>query len=345
MEIYRRALELLSSGQSFSVGIVVYARGSTPQKAGAKALADETGILWGTLGGGAVEAQGVERMKESLRERRPILCECPLDEPYSRDAGPICGGTMRIFSYPLSPEDESCIRRAVEACERGQCGALVTWLSGGTGAGRLQWFEENSFDSAEAEPLADTLNRCTCESGPFHYVADNGDEAFVEPVRCLPRLLVVGGGHVGQAAALQGSLLGFDVTVLDDRPAFTNPNLFPCGTTTICGDIRTEVSKFPKGPNAYIVLVSKGHRPDAEALEGCIRSDSTYIGMIGSQRKIESLRKHFVEKGLATREEFDRIVAPIGIDIGAVTVPEIGVSIGAQLVAARRLGTAASAVA
>lgn len=344
MEIYRRALELLSSGQSFSIGIVVYARGSTPQKAGAKALVDDSGVLCGTLGGGVIEAQGIERMKEALRDQRPVLFECQLDEPYSRDAGPICGGTMRIFSYSLRPEDEPCIRRAVDAYERGDCGALVTWLSGGAGAGSVRWFDEDRFDSKEAEPLNDTLNRCTCESGPFHCVTDNGDQAFVEPVRCRPRLLVVGGGHVGQAAALQGSLLGFDVTVLDDRPEFTNPNLFPCGTTTICGDIRTEVSKFPKGPNAYIVLVSKGHRPDAEALEGCIRSDTTYIGMIGSQRKIDSLRKHFVEKGLATAEEFERIVAPIGVDIGAVTVPEIGVSIGAQLVAARRLG-AASAVA
>jgi len=102
------------------------------------------------------------------------------------------------------------------------------------------------------------------------------------------------------------------------------------------GDIKQLVQEFPQDDDTYIVLVSKGHRPDAEALEACIHSQVRYLGMIGSRRKIRFLRKHFLQDGLATTEEWDRLHSPIGYEIGAVSVSEIGVSIAAQLVAARR---------
>src|SRR5690606_28617112 len=159
---------------------------------------------------------------------------------------------------------------------------------------------------------------------------------FIEPVVAPPRLLVVGGGHVGQAVARQGHELGFEITVFDDRPEFARPELFPEGTTCAHGPLRELVEAFPKDADTYIVLVSKGHRPDAEALEGCIHSRPRFLGMIGSRRKVISLRDHFLAEGLCTEGEWSRIVTPIGYDIGAVTVPEIAVSIAAQLIAARR---------
>ena len=151
-------------------------------------------------------------------------------------------------------------------------------------------------------------------------------------------MLIVGGGHVGQAVAQQATWLGFDVTVLDDRTEFAQANRFPVGTKVICGQICGEVERFPKDKDSYIVIVSRGHRPDAEALDGCIHSEPAYIGMIGSRRKAGLLRKHFLESGLATEDEFDRVFAPIGLDIGAVTVEEIATSIMAQVVAVRRKG-------
>jgi xanthine dehydrogenase accessory factor len=151
-------------------------------------------------------------------------------------------------------------------------------------------------------------------------------------------LLIVGGGHVGQAVALQASLIGFDVVVIDDRPEFADPALFPEGVTTLCGDIEKEVADFPVADDTYIVVVTRGHKHDAEALQACIHSPAAYIGMIGSRRKVALIRKSFIESGLATEEELDRVFAPIGLDIGSVTVPEIATSIAAQLIAVRRKG-------
>ncbi len=124
--------------------------------------------------------------------------------------------------------------------------------------------------------------------------------------------------------------------MVDDRKAFTRPELFAEGVATAHGNVGELVAQYPKDRDTYIVLVSKGHKPDAEALESCIHDELAYLGMIGSKRKIRLLRNHFIEEGLASAAAFDRVVAPIGYEIGAVTVPEIAVSIAAQLIAARR---------
>ena len=87
------------------------------------------------------------------------------------------------------------------------------------------------------------------------------------------------------------------------------------------------------------MVVTRGHKHDAEALEACIHRPAAYIGMIGSKRKVALMRKDFIETGLATEAEFNRVFAPIGLDIGAVTVPEIAASVTAQLIAVRRKGS------
>lgn len=338
MEIYRKALEWLDEGRTFALGTVVFAQGSTPQKAGSKAIIDDQGNQAGTLGGGLVEADGLVQMSQALSDNTARLYEFRLDEAYSREAGPICGGVMRLFANPGTRANVENYRKAVEAVEKRERGLLVTTLSGDPQpTGQATWF---TVENGTAEALGcrtEDIEHCLQEEVPLLVETKSGGEAFIEPVVPRPRLLIVGGGHVGQAVARQGVDLGFEVTVYDDRPELARPELFPEGVHAAHGDLRELVSAFPKEADTYILLVSKGHKPDAEALEGCIHSTLLpYLGMIGSERKIRFLHKHFIKEGIATEDEFNRVVAPIGYDIGAVTVPEIAVNIAAQLVAARR---------
>ena len=163
-------------------------------------------------------------------------------------------------------------------------------------------------------------------------------EVLVEPLIPNPLLVIVGGGHIGQALAVQADLVGFDILVIDDRLEFTAAELFPEEVTTRCGRIDEEIDRLPIGGDTYIVIVTRDHRHDAEVLAACLHKPAAYIGMIGSRRKVELMRKEFVESGRATAAEFDRVYAPIGLDIGSVTVPEIAASIAAQLIAVRRKG-------
>ena len=337
MDIVRKTLELIDAGDSFSIGMVVHAQGSTPQKAGCKALLTRSGRQWGTLGGGMVEAEGLERMRRAIEVDRAEVFEFRLDNDYSRAAGPICGGVMRIFADPHAARNAGSYRAALDAVEARERGMLVTILRGDD-PGLALWLREDQLNGTCPLPNAEALARQFREESAGAVSLDESTEVFVEPIVAQPRLLVVGGGHVGQVVVQQAIALGFEVTLADDRPEFSRSGLFPEGTRCISGDIRTIVSEFPQDKDSYIVLVSKGHRPDAEALEACIHGDAAYIGMIGSRRKIRFLKKHFLEAALCTEDEWGRIAAPIGLDIGAVTVPEIGVSIAAQLIAARRLG-------
>jgi xanthine dehydrogenase accessory factor len=118
--------------------------------------------------------------------------------------------------------------------------------------------------------------------------------------------------------------------------------LFPEGTAVCCGGISEALSTFALRADTYVVSVTRGHEQDAKVLAACVRQPLAYLGMIGSRRKVAMLRREFIESGRATAEEFNRVAAPIGLDIGAITVPEIAASIVAQLIAVRRKGREAS---
>jgi xanthine dehydrogenase accessory factor len=165
-------------------------------------------------------------------------------------------------------------------------------------------------------------------------------EVLVEPLIPWPLLVILGGGHVGQAVAVQANLVGFEVMVIDDRPEFAVPERYPEGVTARCAKVDEAIGRLALGKDTYIVIVTRGHQHDAEALAACLSKPVAYLGMIGSRRKVALLRQDFLESGRATAEALDRVYAPIGLDIGAATVPEIATSIVAQLIAVRRLGTA-----
>jgi xanthine dehydrogenase accessory factor len=158
---------------------------------------------------------------------------------------------------------------------------------------------------------------------------------FLEPLFPLSQLVIAGAGHIGQAVARLGRLLDFEVTVIDDRAEYASRERFPEADRVVVDDVGRAVENFPIGPDTYIVIVTRGHRHDAEALRACIRSRAAYLGMIGSRRKIFLMREKFVSAHWASAAEFDRVHAPIGLEIGSKTIEEIAVSIAAELVKVR----------
>lgn len=335
LELYRKALQLSSENIPVVLTSITFTQGSTPQKAGCQALIDDRGNLWGTLGGGMVEADGIERMRSAFFDKKPSQHEYRLDEEYSRTAGPICGGIMHFHTQPCLSKHADVVQSAIDALEVSERGVLITHLSGPQ-EDQVEWRTEDELDGVLTFPTGQQLQKCMDMEFPQVIKGEEGAEAYIEPVVPTPSLLIVGGGHVGQAVARQARLVGFDITVFDDREEFVHPDLFPAETALAHGKIKELVSDYLKGTNTYIVLVSKGHVLDALALEACIHDDIRFLGMIGSQRKIHALKKHFLEEELATAEEWGRIISPIGYDIGAITIDEIGISIVAQLISARR---------
>jgi len=342
IEVNRKIVEFIDDGCSFAVALILEADGSTPRKAGVKAVIDENGKIWGTLGGGLVEAETQRRAVEACKSKHPVVFDFNLYGEDRTDDVPICGGTMRILLDPTAAKDrESYVQVAKAIMQRQRGVMLTTACSAEHMEVKSQWFPENNIPSDAAFPGTDNIRDCLARERLQLFTQSSDDpkvftEVLVEPVIPKPLLIIAGGGHVGQAVSLQAGLVGFDITVIDDRAEFADPVLFPDGTKILDGNIPELIAAQPIGSDTYIVIVTRGHKLDAEALEACIHTRAAYIGMIGSKRKVALIRKNFVESGLAAEEEFDRVHAPIGLDIGAVTVPEIAASITAQLIAVRR---------
>lgn len=345
-DICQNVVEFIDNGEVFAVALVLKAEGSTPRKAGVRAIIEQTGKIHGTLGGGLVEAEAQRRAVEACRSKQPVVFDMDLYGA-NRDADvPICGGSMRILVDPTAAKDRASYAEMAETVRNRQRGVMLTIVRTATQTEvRSQWFVQEAIPSDAAFPGADKIRFCLAHETPQLFVKPDGGasptlQVFVEPVIPKPLLLIAGGGHIGQALALQASLVGFDITVIDDRAEFTDPALYPEGTATRCGDIPEQIAAGPIADDTHIVIVTRGHKLDAEALEACIHAPVAYIGMIGSRRKVALMRQNFTESGIATAEQFDRVFTPIGLDIGAVTVPEIAASITAELIAVRRQGIA-----
>lgn len=160
---------------------------------------------------------------------------------------------------------------------------------------------------------------------------------YMEVIGREDELVILGGGHVGKAVAEVGAFAGFRVTVWDEREEYANSENIPCARTVVCpiGNI------YEKGINlherSYVVIVTRGHALDAEAVAITDKKPGAYYGMIGSRSKIAAVRKMLVARGVS-QEHLDRIHQPIGLPIKAETPEEIAVSILAEIIAVRRGG-------
>ena len=159
-------------------------------------------------------------------------------------------------------------------------------------------------------------------------------EVFVEPILPQPTAYLFGGGHVSMAVARAAHAAGFGIAVVDDREAFANNERFPMAQELFTS-YEEAFEKIRPNAASYLVIVTRGHKEDMRVLAWAVRTQARYVGMIGSKRKVLSVYKALENEGYKT-EEFERVYAPMGLDIGALSPEEIAVSITAELVAVRR---------
>ncbi|MBX5449787.1 XdhC family protein [Thermogemmatispora sp.] len=163
-------------------------------------------------------------------------------------------------------------------------------------------------------------------------------EVFVEAISPEPRLIIAGAGHVAQALARFAADLDFRIIVVDDRRDLADPRAFGERVQLVFGDIAQTIRELRPDASTWVVIVTRGHRLDEEALRAAVESEAAYVGMIGSAGKIRNIFRNLLKAGIP-RERLEQVHTPIGLDIGAVTPQEIALSIAAELVMTRRTGT------
>lgn len=162
---------------------------------------------------------------------------------------------------------------------------------------------------------------------------------YVRQFRPRERLILLGGGHVAQPLCTFAAALGFAVTVVDDRPSFANRARFPEAEEIVCNFFPTAIESLGIHEGDYVAVITRGHRYDADCLRAILPGTMPrYLGMIGSKRRTIGLLGLLEEEGFP-RERLELIHTPIGLEIGALTIQEIGISIVAQLIQCRRQST------
>jgi xanthine dehydrogenase accessory factor len=349
---YHRMAALAAAGVRFAVATVVRTHGSTPQIAGAKltVTTDSAERPAGTLGGGCVEADAIEALRQILSTGGSALREYQLTEELAWNTGLVCGGTMEILAEAgdaaTTCDGRNVLPEAVEAAAGGRPMAFVTEVGkrGPTAKlitraavladGRLVGTFNDRAQNERARDLAiDQMRHGTPRLVSFSDVSD----VLIEPVTSKPHLVIAGGGHVAKAIAHQAKLLDFDVTVLEDRPEFADPERFG-GARVIDGDVPSSIAAYRFTPLTYLVVATRGHKLDADCVLAAARTTVPYVGLLGSRRKTVLIEDMLRDEGIPDAR-LAAIHAPVGLDLGGRTPAEIALSVMAEISQMRHGGT------
>jgi len=254
MDVFDELVRLRRLGQKCALATIIEVRGSIPGYETAKLLVREDGSMFGTIGGGCVEAEVWTAARGVLETGQPRRRTFNLGQDAAYDNGLICGGQLDIF---------------------------------------------------------------------------------VEAVLPPPGAFIFGAGHISKSLCTILGLAGFSIVVVDDRDTFANRERFPEAEQVFAGDYEEIFPKLAVNESSYLVVVTRGHRDDMRVLRWAVGTRARYIAMIGSKRKVISVIKELEKEGIP-RQAFERINAPMGLDIGAVTPEEIAVSVAAEMIAVRR---------
>lgn len=310
--------------ESVVVATVVKITGSAPREVGAKMAVRPDGSIIGTVGGGAGEAKVIEQsLTIAAGEKR--LVEIDLTGAPNRDVQGVCGGKVQLWLERWSGREAiALIDQILELFNSGKSGTLVTP------------FERDRTASPQKNHHPYLTNE--------HSSTDPDLDAFIEIIQPSPVLLIVGGGHIAVSLAQMASLSGFQIAVQDDRPEFVTAQRFP-QALLLSQSTAEALDRLAAHAQLYIALVTRGYSQDIEALQTILHRPLAYqyIGAIGSQKRIRLIRQKLEQQGLSV-EKLTAFHAPIGLDIGALTPPEIAVSICAELIKIRRGGTGLSLV-
>ncbi len=312
-------------------------------------LVFEDGTQAGTLGGGCVEAEVKRKALRIIADGVPEIVCFQLDNDYGWDDGLICGGRMQVLIDPVHDEASRTYFRGLgdflatdAACQEAVC--FDAEKAGVPEAACALLNEDGQvLFTLRLDPLTDSaaeddLNKL-CRQAPDlrerPRAQASGGIAYL-PVLERCRLVIVGGGHVGKAVASLATEMDFEVCIVDDRPEFVTEERFPTAKERHSGAIDDVLPSIEVTPNTYCLIVTRGHNHDEQALYLLCRRGARYVGMIGSRRKIKLIFEDLIQAGVPPTV-LEQVYAPVGIDIGSQTVPEIAVSILAELIAHRNL--------
>ena len=351
--VYSDAAQLLEKEQPVVLARIIRQTGSAPRSVGTAFLMLSDGTIRGTIGGGALEYQVIEKAGAVFQSRKSAILEFRLTGRQVAETQMLCGGLVDVFLEPLSPQNPETVEvfsQARQMLRSGRRGVLVTRIASGTGSDEI---DQRSLIRADGSIVGGLVGKIAPRSFAAEDLAGSQQAAlwdmtdtgggrglFVEPLEPDSVLYLFGAGHVSTFVAAMAATVGFRVVVIDDRNDFASPERFPQADSILVSDFSRAFDQIDVTPASYIAIITRGHIHDRDVLEAALQKKPAYIGMIGSMRKRNLIYQSLLEAGVSA-DRIAQIHSPIGLDIAAETPEEIAVSIVAELIHVRALGPVA----
>lgn len=358
-ELFRKIHDVVRQGQKVALATVISSKGSLPMSKRAKMLVFQDGSIMGTIGGGMLEAGVIKEAKQVLINDTPEIVKVDLTSDQVEAEGLTCGGSVEIFIELFTSETDIAVIDEIEHAYSDSKTAVVatllnTYGSHDSEAARLSkgvshkiviredgtpvgTFGNETVDTKIAQLARPRLGHPCLETMTLDLPQNQARlRIFLETILPAPRAYVFGGGHVALSLSKILHFIGFDYVVIDDRKEFLTRERFPEAKGFVHHAFENVFDELAlTSHSSYIIIVTRGHKSDLMVLEQAIRAGVKYIGMIGSNRKVQLLFQHLQKQGMK-KGLLDNIHAPIGLEIEADTPEEIAISIAAELIKVRR---------
>ncbi len=322
------------AGKRVAVATVVQAYGSAPRRPGAKMAISEDGEFVGSVSGGCVENDVVEHARQVIEEDHPRLVPYGISDEMAFNVGLACGGQIEVFIQPFGKafptEKPVAFAYVVDGPEQGS--GLLAWEFGKHrgSVGQGDAFDERVAKDAMAQLRDGRAGQLRYDDAP-----EGPTRIFVDTYPAQPTIVIFGAVHIGVALAqLAKDVGGFRVVVVDARGAWATPERFPTVDEIHIMRADDYLKGHPLSSNAYVAVLSHDPKLDDPALFGALQSDARYVGAIGSGKTQRERRQRLIAAGVS-EEQMNRLHGPIGLDLGSQSPEEIGVSILAQMLAAK----------
>ncbi|WP_163653798.1 XdhC family protein [Listeria sp. PSOL-1] len=325
--LFAKINKCIEKKRAFALVSIAKSYGSTPRREGAHMLITDEGPVLGTIGGGAVEYQAILLAQEVLKTKTGMIKQFRLAPNQENDIGMICGGDIDLLIQYFALEENPAIGEVVAAALHSIMHHETSYLlfqMTKVATSKLFFYSEET--GVVGGDLA--LTRKTLRPGILEL---SGEMFYLEKLVSAERVIIFGAGHVSQALVPVLASVGFYCIVFDDRAEFLTKEVFPDADEMIQGDFNHIDHYLEIQAIDYCCVTTKGHKTDLVVEKQLLDTNSHYIGVMGSKRKITTHQKILKESGIP-KEQIDRLIAPIGIEIHAETPNEIAISIAAELI-------------
>ncbi|MEE2773958.1 MAG: XdhC/CoxI family protein [Pseudomonadota bacterium] len=318
------ALDLLRQGQRICIATVIETWGSAPRPPGSQLLLTSEGIMDGSISGGCVESAVLHYGLDAIRIGKCQLHEFGVSDETAFSVGLSCGGKIKVLIEPVNFGQgipKKILEKLSELISRNEKFFLVTDLNS---------FERSIHtfaSSREVENFSKNMEKSSALSTEKSFVIGSRFFNYFGP---MPRLVIIGAVHIAQALVKIAELAAFEIIVIDPRDIFSSPVRFPSSKVIV----EWPDKAIPQlAPNTSTAIVFLTHDPkiDDSGLKIALRSDAFYVGCLGSRKTHKKRRDRLLKMGFSDGD-INRIHAPVGLDIGAITPEEIAVSIMSEVI-------------